>query len=305
MGCAVLARTLSLLVLLLGRAHAASANLTHEQHNSSLGYQHVRHTTRRYDVVRVWVLTAVWNDQRTRNAHAVCAAMLPGRCRVVPGIHAATELSSEASLLALEAEGVVTRRHLPARPAWYKYVPDSLLPLLPEYAVNQMASSHRTGQITAIAAGNARVLKQMAAAAEAAGPAAAARTLYVYLEDDADLGAEPAEFGEKLLALAEHLPSSWDVVSLAPKPRVCTLSALLPWYRSWSALVRPRLAFSRTTALVYSARGVGRVLAELPVNNAVDLWMRALMRQGKLVIMLHCGGLVRIGAQSEKQARRE
>jgi hypothetical protein len=34
----------------------------------------------------------------------------------------------------------------------------------------------------------------------------------------------------------------------------------------------------------------------------VDLWYRQLMRQAKLVILLHCGGLVRIGAASDKQA---
>ena len=279
---------------------APDANLTHWQHDSERAE---RHSSRRYDGLRVWVLTAFWDVQRTLNAHAVCAAMRPGRCRVVAGIHAAAELN-ETGLLALEAEGIVTRKHLPPRPQWYRRVPDQLLPLLPEYATNQMAASHRTGPITAIAAGNARVLKQMAAAAEAAGPAAAARTLYVYLEDDADLGAEPALFEAKLLELADKLPWRWDVVSLAPVPRVCSRSAMLPWYSRRSALVRPRVAFSRTTALVHSARGVQRLLAALPVNNAVDLWYRALMRQGKLVIMLHCGGLVRIGASADKQAHR-
>ena len=287
---------------LADEAPAASGNLTHWQHGSE---RHPRgsttHSSWRYDAVRVWVLAAVWDAQRTLNAHAVCAAMRPGRCRVVAGIHAAMELN-ETGLLALEAEGIVTRKHLPPRPEWYRRVPDQLLPLLPEYATNQMAASHRTGAITAVAAGNARILKQMAAAAEAAGPAAAARTLYVYLEDDADLGSEPALFEAKLLELADKLPWRWDVLSLAPLPRVCSRSAMLPWYSRRSALVRPRLAFSRTTALVHSARGVQRLLAALPVNNAVDLWYRALMRQGKLVILLHCGGLVRIGALADKQA---
>ena len=284
---------------LADEAPAASANSTHWQHGSERPERHAS----RYDAVRVWVLTAVWDVQRTLNAHAVCAAMRPGRCRMVAGIHAVTELN-ETGLLALEAEGIVTRKHLPPRPEWYRRVPDQLLPLLPEYATNQMAASHRTGPITAIAAGNVRVLQQMAAAAEAAGPAAATRTLYVYLEDDADLGAEPALFEAKLLELADKLPWRWDVLSLAPVPRVCSRSAMLPWYSRRSALVRPRLAFSRTTALVHSARGVQRLLSALPVNNAVDLWYRALMRQGKLVIMLHCGGLVRIGAQADKQAHR-
>ena len=271
-------------------------NATHWQR----GAERPRHPNARYDAVRVWVLSAVWDAQRTLNAHAVCAAMRPGRCRVVAGIHAA-ELN-ETALLGLEAEGIVTRKHLPPRPDWYRHVPNSLLPLLPEYATNQMAASHRTGAITAIAAGNARVLRQMQAAADAAGAAAAERTLYVYLEDDADLGAEPAHFEARLLELAEMLPWRWDVLSLTPLPRVCKRSAMLPWYSRRSALVRPRLAFSRTTALAHSARGLRRLLAALPVSNAVDLWYRQLMRQAKLVILLHCGGLVRIGASADKQA---
>ena len=271
------------------------ANLTHWHR----GDERPARRGARYDAVRVWVLTAVWDARRTLNAHAVCAAMRPGRCRVVAGIHAA-ELN-ETALLGLEAEGIVTRKHLPPRPLWYRRVPEALLPLLPEYATNQMAASHRTGAITAIAAGNARVLRQMDAAATAAGPAAE-RTLYVYLEDDADLGAEPVHFETRLLELAELLPWQWDVLSLAPLPRVCERSAMLPWYSRRSKLVRPRLAFSRTTALAHSARGVRRLLDALPVNNAVDLWYRQLMRQAKLVILLHCGSLVRIGAASEKQA---
>lgn len=257
-------------------------------------------TGRRYDTVRVWLLSATWDAQRTVNAHAVCAALRPGHCRVVSGIHAA-ELN-ETALLALEAEGVVSRAPLPPRPLWYRRVPDALMPLLPEYATNQMAASHRTGAITAIAAGSARILRQMAAAAAAAGPAAAARTLYVYLEDDADLGAEPALFETRLLELGDLLPWRWDVLSLTPVPRVCSRSAMLPWYSARSALVRPRLAFTRTTALAHSARGLQRLVAAMPVTNAVDLWYRQLMRQAKLVILLHCGGLVRIGTQSDKQA---
>ena len=254
----------------------------------------------RYDAVQVYILTAAWDAARAVNAHAVCGALRAGTCAVVPGIYA--KGMNESGLAALEAEGLVTRRPLPAPPAWLALVPGPLRPLAPEYPANQMLVSYRAAAALANTAGNARILRIMAAAAAAAGPEVASRTLYVYLEDDADLGDAPGAFEARLLALAQALPRAWDVLSLTPAPRVCENSARLPWYDAASGLVRPRLAFSRTTAVVYSQRGVARLLAALPADNIVDLWYRRLMRQGKLAILLHCNRLVRIGAQAAQQA---
>lgn len=132
------------------------------------------------------------------------------------------------------------------------------------------------------------------------------RTLFLYVEDDADVP-EAAFFESRLLRLADEAERAyprWDVLSLAPVPATCARSAALPWFDARSQLVHPRLAFSRTTAVAVSHRGVERLLAALPADNVIDLWMRRLMRQGQLNILLHCGGLVRNGAASNHSVAR-
>jgi hypothetical protein len=259
----------------------------------------------RYDTVRVFVLSASWDAARAANAAAICGALRPGRCRVTPALRAA-ELTA-ADKAALEAEGLVSRAPLPQPPLWsaalQAVLPRAAWPLLPEYPVNQLTAAHRPGAL-ANTVGAARIIRAMAAAAGAAGAGAASRTLYVYLEDDASLGADAAAFEPRLLELSQRLPQGWHALSLAPEARTCARSARLPWYDAASGLVTPRLAFSRTTAVVYSAEGVATLAAALPADDVIDLWMRRLMRQRRLRLLLHCGGLVRVADTHDKPARK-
>ncbi len=256
-----------------------------------------------YDSVQVYVLTAVWEAGRAVNAHALCGSLRPGTCHVVPGWRGAD--FNESGIAALEADGLIARTVLPSPPRLIQALPELLRPLLPEYPTNQMVSSHRTKAIIAIAAGNAHMLRLMASSAAAAGAEAASRTLYVSFEDDAEIGDASAEaaalFEPRLLALTDVIGRRWDVMSLTPAPHVCERSAALPWYNPATAIVRPRLAFTRTTALVHTAEALRKLNAAMPVDNAVDLWYRALMRRNRLRILLHCGGLVRIGERAKQQ----
>ena len=101
----------------------------------------------------------------------------------------------------------------------------------------------------------------------------------------------PLEFVARLLQLSRSFPPGWDLVSLLPTPGLCARARWLPWYPD-NELIHPRLAFSRTTALVFSPKGVQTLLRALPADNTVDMWYRRLMRAGELDVYIHCGGLV-------------
>ena len=182
---------------------------------------------------------------------------------------------------------------------------------------------------------------------EAAQEEVTRQALYVYLEDDVSIR-DPVEFEARLLALSAEFPAGWDAVSLLPVDGLCARSrrgaaaarqalcwALcldaqdccaapprwLPFFPA-NDLIRPVLSFSRTTAMVFSAKGIQTLLSNLPADNVarssplaplnlahvacpalrcalralsdgsqVDLWYRRLMRERKLQIYIHCGGL--------------
>jgi hypothetical protein len=49
---------------------------------------------------------------------------------------------------------------------------------------------------------------------------------------------------------------------------------------------------------------VATLAAALPADDVIDLWMRRLMRQRRLRLLLHCGGLVRVADTHDKPARK-
>lgn len=276
-----------------------------------------------YGSIHAYVLTATWDAGRVRAAAALCSALRSSghACTQVPALHAATPAGA-AELARLEAAGWLARSPAPPPPRWLLLLagafPRALRPLLPERPAN-MLHDGSNGRAAAAAANTAGWLAVVAAAraeAEAAANATAHATqpappppLVLYLEDDAELGASAPDVGRLLLSsacAAEARLPGWHLLSLAPPPAVCARSRSLPWRdRSPHALVRPRLAFSRTTAVALGGcgRGAAAVLAALPADNVVDLWLRRLMRQGRLRLLLSCAGLFRNGAESHRQVQ--
>jgi hypothetical protein len=291
-----------------------------------------------FDSVRVYILVCDWVPARKTNAAALCDSLAAAgvACALVPALRG-DELS-EADLTALEAEGVITRAWEDALPkageaALRSALPRALHPLLPEHLPNQLNASHnwRANRAAGNTVGAIRCAQAMAAdaAAVAAAAADAAQradapagggdaathvravggadsTVWVYLEDDAVLS-DTARFATRLLAAANSLgASSWDLLSLAPPPHMCERAAALPWPLRCGrgCSLAPRYSFSRTTGVAFSAAGVRALLAAQPANNVIDMWIRQLMRAGKLRVRIHCDDLVTYGEVAKTQARR-
>ena len=272
---------------------------------------------RRYDSVRVYILLAEWNAERVANAERICGALVPSGvpCERVPAVRG--DALSNASLAALEEEGVVTRAELPPPPPpWtWLHLPHAIAPLGPDYLPNQLNASWnwRWHKALGNTVGTVRCLQAMAKHAAALDalprPAGAQppseRVLYVYLEDDAYVADLPA-FKRRVLDTAERLPRAWHLLLLAPPHGMCERSAWLPppWGVRHGGIMAPRYAYSRTTGVVHSIAGVHALLDALPAFNIIDMWYRALMRAGKLIVRIHCDDIVQLGDAAARQARR-
>jgi hypothetical protein len=295
----------------------------------------------RYDAVRIFVLTAAWSAPRAANAARICAAARAAHaantaahanatasaahrlravsCRVVPALRGGELTPSDAARA--QAAGLVSLAPLPPPPRLLRtlllpLLPRALAPLLPEHPQNQLTPPNwRWRGALANTLGALSCLQEMAASAaeddasflqnatsDAALPSA--RTLYVYLEDDAELGAFPERFAAALVAASEALPSTWDVLQLSPPRGLCDRAARLPppWRVRPGGLLTPSLSLSRTTGVAFSAEGVASLLSRLPATNTIDLWLRALLRARALTVRVSCGGLVDFHATSATQA---
>lgn len=114
-------------------------------------------------------------------------------------------------------------------------------------------------------------------------------------EDDANLR---PEFEASILGMLPELPPDWDILDLDPAPRLCGNGS---WWNmhpksrvpnSQYQLYRSHVAFTRTTAVVYSAQGARTILAHLPTSLVVDLHVARLLRLGILAVYVSCDGLV-------------
>jgi len=271
----------------------------------------------RYNAIRVYVLAATWVPARAANAASICATVVAAprtyanglkevTCVVTPGVWGA--VATEDDMRAFEAEGLVSFAPLPPPPFWRALVlPRMVSPLLPEFPVNSLADTRnaRRRHMVANTIGVLRALQNMARDAAFVDAGSQARTLNVFFEDDADLSAYGSGFAEALLKTSTRLPCAWDMLLLAPPPDLCERAAKLPW--PWhvppGGLIAPRLSLSRTTALVFSPQGVRRVLEQMPATNVIDLWLRALMRAGRLRVRISCGQLVGFTEQAAHQTQ--
>jgi hypothetical protein len=267
------------------------------------------------------------NASSDADADALQPRLREVSCRVVSALRGEA-VTPEAAARA-QAAGLVSLAPTPAAPPLLRalllpLLPRALAPLLPEYPLNQLTPPNwRWRGALANTLGALACLREMAAAADAddaeflrlqrhAGANDAAsevmlpstRTLYVYLEDDADLGAAPERFPAALLAASSALPAAWDVMQLSPPAGLCARAARLPppWRVPPGGLLTPRLALSRTTGVAFSAAGVASLLARLPATNTIDLWLRALMRARTLAVRVSCARLVDFHATSATQA---
>ncbi|KAG2450966.1 hypothetical protein HYH02_004238 [Chlamydomonas schloesseri] len=120
------------------------------------------------------------------------------------------------------------------------------------------------------------------------------------IEDDADLNEERVAMLQRTVA---QLDPCYDMVGLDYKDSFCSLQgwrdALAAWFvpRSWRTsphLVRARLAFSRTTGLLFSYKGALRIQSALPVTRELDLWYRDLITDGLLRVYVTCPRVVGI-----------
>lgn len=196
----------------------------------------------------VYILTATWDASRSEHAHDVCARLSPASgsvCHVIEGVNGRT--LSPADKQDFEKRNFVTLAPLPERPWWRLPLPGLLRPLGKEYPENMLKYPGGLGNTL----GNIFILKMMQRVANTTE--AGDDAVFIYLEDDADVG-DPLELVERVKVMRRDLPpGSWDLISLAPPEATCERSRLLPTFPR-SGLIRPRLSFSRTAAVVYSKR---------------------------------------------------
>lgn len=274
-----------------------------------------RHRTPRYDAVHAFILTAGWSPPRAANAARICTALVSGggnasalasrprvACTVLDALRG--EALSDAAVLGFEHSGFISLQPLPAAPWWHALVPKPVLPAFREHPANQMtAVNHRWRKCVANTVGCLHAVRAMADDAAAAADGGRS-TLFVFLEDDAELGPAPQDFPAKLVAHAATLPRSWHLLVLAPPPGVCQRAARLlpPWRVPPGGVLTPRYSLSRSTAVALSAQGAARLLAELPATNTIDLWLRSLMRDHRLRALVSCAGLATFHATAASQA---
>jgi hypothetical protein len=258
-----------------------------------------------------YVLTATWVPERLENANQLCAALSEvGPCVVVPAPRGDTLTDSDVD--GLQREGLISLAPTP-KPRGL-VLPRPLRPLGAEFDANQMVVSPRGRKIVGNTVGIIRILQHVVATAAAAdaragqdGEAPSAGMTFLVLEDDAQLVATQADFGARLRALLAHLPrGQWHALSLTPPPGMCGRARRLPWFPRRSGIVTPRLSFSRTTAIAYTADGAAALLSTLPAANTVDLWIRQAVRARQLRMRIHCGmtdadGVFTFGDVSNRQ----
>ena len=269
----------------------------------------------RYDAVHAFILTAAWSQPRAANAARICDALRGGgnvtsaaarphvACTVLDALRG--DALTDADVSSFEAAGLLSLQPLPTPPWWSALVPKPLTPGFREYPANQMTPvNHRWRKCVANTVGCLQAVHAMAADA-AVAPDGGGSTLFVFLEDDAELGPEPGDFPAKLLAHAVALPPSWDMLLLAPPPGMCERSEHLPppWRVRPGGIMAPYYSLSRSTAMALSAQGAARLLAELPATNTIDLWLRELMRARRLGVLVSCAGLASFHATAAHQAR--
>lgn len=192
----------------------------------------------RYNTVRVYVLAATWVPSRAANAASLCATVTAAQlthasglkevtCVVTPGVRGA--VATEDDVRAFEAEGLISFAPLPPPPFWRRalVLPRLASPLLPEFPVNSLVDTRngRRRQMVANTVGVLRALQGMARDAAIVDAGSQARTLYVFFEDDADLGAYGSGFPGALLETSTRLPRAWDMLLLAPPPGLCERAA--------------------------------------------------------------------------------
>ncbi|KAG2449234.1 hypothetical protein HYH02_005980 [Chlamydomonas schloesseri] len=128
------------------------------------------------------------------------------------------------------------------------------------------------------------------------------------IEDDAVMTEEGVAALQRSL---RHLDPCYDMVGLDSKANYCTLQRwqdrlsqlLLPAsWRSSPHLVRARVVFSRTTALLFSYKGAVRLLSNAPVTREVDLWYRDLATEGLFNVFVSCPTV--IGSQNLPSVKR-
>lgn len=265
-----------------------------------------------YDSLRAYILVAEWAPERKANAEEICAHVSAASwpCALVPAPKG--QEYTNASIAALEAEGVVTlaptRPEPPPLPPW---LPKVVGPVLRDWLPNQLNASFnwRWNKALGNTVGVIRALQAMQAdidAAEKQQPGSSARTLYLFLEDDALVKSYDTFTADVFSTAARLKPGTWDLLLLTVTPGLCQRSAKLPppWRVPHDGMFTPRYSYSRTTGMVHSAEGVARLLANLPADNIIDMWIRELMRARKLRIRMHCGDIVTFGATAKNQARR-
>jgi len=264
-----------------------------------------------YTAVRVYILVCDWVPARQANAQAICEQLAAHGvpCSLVPALRGDNLTAADVS--ALEAEGVASTadsRPPPRLAAVRRALPRFLSPLFGEALPNQLNAKRNWRALRALGntVGTVRCLQAMRSDA-LASPESAGSTLFVYVEDDAVIE-ELDSFAERLsAAMSQMAPGSWDLASLSPPPGMCERSAWLPppWRVRSGEVMAPRFSFSRTTGVAFSSGGVQALLGLLPVDNVIDMWLRRLMRQGRLRVRIHCGRLVRFGEVAATQARRQ
>lgn len=120
----------------------------------------------------------------------------------------------------------------------------------------------------------------------------ARRESILLFEDDANVVSPTARaFRDEIDSLMRALPRDWDILSLDPHPRFCEESTLRhPSHRTSlrRRVYRTYTTFSRTTALVVSRRGATKILARLPTNIVVDMFLARMLRQGQLTVYVAC-----------------
>jgi GR25 family glycosyltransferase involved in LPS biosynthesis len=129
------------------------------------------------------------------------------------------------------------------------------------------------------------------------------RRVLLVLEDDVGLHREFSRtLRERLEELEAVVGDDWDVLDVLDRTMFWRPLTPFPlWQPAISQnLTELRWDFSRVTSLVYSERGARRLLAQLPVDTAMDFFMAHLLRNGHLRGFHSAVPLARVQTSSKK-----
>ena len=119
-------------------------------------------------------------------------------------------------------------------------------------------------------------------------------------EDDADLS--PRFSREWIEDLVVRVGLDFDVVNLLPAEGFCSQRNLLAPFID-KGIRKLYWEYSRTTGVLYSKKGVHKILAGLPTSYPIDQFIQRQLKRGLIKAYAYCeDNLLRFGPQHSKSS---